>query len=556
MPEVLYKKSYETYRTVKHLDHNIIRGDDKVNRGVASVSKIDGYKTDKLYYFSQDTIKTDEETFIENYGNPFAEVINERFTVVVEKEENKVRLSFYIHHKFRKVGKKFFAKSFHRFYITYNTKTNNIYNTRTHKEVGYRAFRTVRSNNFKTLGKFEEYMSYMNYDIVENNFLDIFIKAIDPEHNTLVEKYNFISELTLTFIKLNGIKGPNHMLGLVTNHYPGKRSLKKNGNNIVHSILDCLGIKSKYFIGLMNNYRPEIQYIVTYYKMLGPKYVRTIDKEFFNNESSPYQFFHDIKTRVDKMTIPDAYKILTNEDKKNIVKVINDFTKRNSQYSFDPTLTSHFGMDRNLTGLLEDHIRMIKNIQQFEPNIRFKAKNMDEFNNEHINYTEKYNLYRNSEEVYYLYDDKLIQSLSEKYKGCEYVLLTNDMDYINESAYQSNCVRTYVDKFKSIIISVRKGKERITTEFNYQGQCIQKRGRFNSVIEKDMIEYVDFLEHKMLKLYRDGELNPAKVKIHNKITNSDSYYTLKELMDSNYKLSRGNDYIDDLNDELDLMFLG
>ena len=54
----------------------------------------------------------------------------------------------------------------------------------------------------------------------------------------------------------------------------------------------------------------------------------------------------------------------------------------------------------------------------------------------------------------------------------------------------------------------------------------------------------------MLKLYRDGELNPAKVKIHNKITNSDSYYTLKELMDSNYKPSRGNDYIDDLNDEL------
>ena len=48
--------------------------------------------------------------------------------------------------------------------------------------------------------------------------------------------------------------------------------------------------------------------------------------------------------------------------------------------------------------------------------------------------------------------------LSEKYKDVS-MLLTNDMDYINESAYQSNCMGTYVDKFKSIIISVRKQRK-------------------------------------------------------------------------------------------------
>ena len=69
MPEVLYKKSYETYRTVKHLDHNIIRGDDKVNRGTRMCLKLT--VTKPISYTTQsDTIKTDEETFIENY-NPF-----------------------------------------------------------------------------------------------------------------------------------------------------------------------------------------------------------------------------------------------------------------------------------------------------------------------------------------------------------------------------------------------------------------------------------------------------------------------------------------------------
>ena len=78
------------------------------------------------------------------------EVINERFTVVVEKEENKVRLrSTYTTSSERWVRSS--SLSFKGLQPQY--RDNNIYNP-THKEVGYRAFRTVWSNNFKTLGKF------------------------------------------------------------------------------------------------------------------------------------------------------------------------------------------------------------------------------------------------------------------------------------------------------------------------------------------------------------------------------------------------------------------
>ena len=149
MVELIYKQTQESFNTIIHYPYNPIKKDYKTG-GISTATKIDGYTTKKLYYFTQETVLTDEENFKENYGNPLAEVSNGRRTVVVEKEGDKVRLSIYRHHKFRKAGKKYFAKAYDRFYLTYNLKTNNVYCTKSMKEVGYRGRRSVRVNNFHT----------------------------------------------------------------------------------------------------------------------------------------------------------------------------------------------------------------------------------------------------------------------------------------------------------------------------------------------------------------------------------------------------------------------
>ena len=542
MVKTLYKQQIENFTTVYHKDSNSLeRFLEKT-----TASRLDGYRVEKVYHFAIDKVDTTKEVFLEEYGNPLCEVSNERRTLVVETEENKVRIGIYLHHKFRKVGKKFFAKEFNRYFLTYNTKTNNFYITVGGKGLGHRAYRSVKTNSFVHLNRFVDYFQGFEVNETTHNFLTTFINQIDKDNKVSVNKNNLYSVLTSVFVKLNGIKGPDHTNHLVCTYYTGKKSLKKNGHNVVHSILDTMGLKTKYFIGLFNQYQPELEYISLYYRLLGPKYMRTVSKEFLGNESTPYASFNYKVKNVTNQNIPESFNI-TDEERKNIVKLVNSFYRNGN------TVGSY---RRNLTSLIEDHLSIIHKIKKFEPDIKFRAKNYDEFNNEHINYSEKYSLYRKSEEVYYQYDKELVESLKYGYKGCEYVLLTNDMEYINESSYQSNCVRTYIDKFKSIIISVRKGKERVTTEFNYKGQCIQKRGRFNEPVSEPMREYVEHLETIISELYGENKLKPARIKIFNKVTKKESHYEMEELTKSGYKINEGNDFMDFLDEEMDFMYLG
>ena len=210
----------------------------------------------------------------------------------------------------------------------------------------------------------------------------------------------------------------------------------------------------------------------------------------------------------------------------------------------------------NITGLIIDHIRMMDNLRTFEEDIKFRAKTYSEFEQEHVNYSEKYSLYRNSEEIYYQYDEQIINSLKNSQKGYEYVLLSNDMDYINESTHQNNCVRTYIDKFDSIIISVRLGDKRITTEFTYKGDCIQKRGSYNSEVDESFNEGIIELERIMKTIYLSGGLKQPTIKIKNKLNGDEKHYTIKELKTNGYRRSRGNEgFLDFVDDELDFMLI-
>ena len=334
--------------------------------------------------------------------------------------------------------------------------------------------------------------------------------------------------------------------------YPGKKALKKNGNNIIPAILDRIGLKSKFFINLMNNYKPDLTYVVMYANLLGLKHIKNLNKDFFKYERLPYETFLDVRVKYDDV-IDSDYDIITDYDRKNIVKIINDFTLSES---IDKNTIGQRNQAGNITGLIQDHIRIIRKLKEYEPDIKIRAKTFTEFENEHTNYSEKYSLYRNSEEIYYLYDSELINELKNSQNGCDYVLLSNDMDYINESTHQSNCVRTYIDKFDSIIISVRRGNKRATTEFTFNGLCIQQRGSYNSPTDVDLIDDVERLETIVKNLYLRGDLKPPQIKIKNKINGEETISTVKELKDKDFRRSRGNEgFLDFLDEELDLMLI-
>ena len=553
MVELVYKKMEEHYRVTYHEPLNDIGLMENIKDRKTNASRMDGYHTNNLNYFTVSNYLEDKEVFIEEYANQLCDLDNIRKTVVVEKEGDKVRLSFYYYHKFRKVGKKFFTKEYERVYLTYNLKTNNFYITKVIKGIGNRRNRRIRCNTMYGVTTISSHLHDFKFTNDDSQFLKTYMSTLDSETQYGKDRYLTFEEAFIRFfIGKNEIKGPNHLTSLMIKLYPGKKALKKNGNNIIPAILDRIGLKSKFFINLMNNYKPDLTYVVMYANLLGLKHIKNLNKDFFKYERLPYETFLDIRVKYDNV-IDSDYDIITDYDRKNIVKIINDFTLSES---IDKNTIGQRNQAGNITGLIQDHIRIIRKLKEYEPDIKIRAKTFTEFENEHTNYSEKYSLYRNSEEIYYLYDSKLINELKNSQNGCDYVLLSNDMDYINESTHQSNCVRTYIDKFDSIIISVRRGNKRVTTEFTFNGLCIQQRGSYNSPTDVDLIDDVERLETIVKNLYLRGDLKPPQIKIKNKINGEETISTVKELKDKDFRRSRGNEgFLDFLDEELDLMLI-
>jgi len=544
MKKLLFKETSEEYGVLLHNNTNELDRPGGSHVRTHNVSRLDRKDKSKAYFFGIDKSFDDKNVYLENYGNKLAEVSCLRKTVVVEREGDKVRIALYQHKKFRKVGKTFFSTTFNRLYLTYNLKTNNFYITDMIKSRGQRMWKRVRCNNFIGLGRVSDMVTDLKVNGVnDDSIFKCFLRELSEEFNYT---YPFSTVFIEIFIKRNGFKGPNNMIPIVRDCYPGKKLIKKHNGKVVSAILTKLNLNSKYFNSVFNDEFPDIGIIVDYMQMLGPKYTRTIDKKFFKLEKSPYRTYDNLSSW-DSREVNSDFEILTDYDRKNIVKLINNFTGLNGP--------SHSNMNRNfqrnITGMIKDHINIMTIIKPFEPELKFTNMSFDEFIEEHSRCSERLSLYKNSEEIYYLYDEKMVERVNSEFKGAEFKLLTNDLEYIEESTYQSNCIRTYVDKFKSVIISLRKDKERVTMEFNRLGECIQKRSRFNDIVPEHLYEYTEHIESIMRAVVKDGLLKDTGVKVYNRVTKTYTTLSGDEMKTFNRSNNGYNDFVDYLDVEYD-----
>jgi hypothetical protein len=121
------------------------------------------------------------------------------------------------------------------------------------------------------------------------------------------------------------------------------------------------------------------------------------------------------------------------------------------------------------------------------------------------------------------------------------VLLTNSSEYNEESSTQSNCVKTYIGKVSSFIISLRNESnyERATIEYNVTKQDdkvkikrIQSLGRFNNKLGEEWNDVLFKLDDVVLSCLKDKRFKTVKIdkecKNGMKLT-SDSYWDNNEL---------------------------
>lgn len=436
------------------------------------------------------TITTYDKKKINKYFNkPFISSYIEDLYVNIYKSEDKLTLKLFKKELAKSVNTKFYKKNIYEFGVTFYLKNGNIRTfSKFNKKIGFRTnnFNDVFSvfyrvsNELKINNKYEEY----------NNILEIFNKNlnINITDNNDLEK-NILS----FFINKKQIKVNNDYSHYLCNYYPTEKYLKKNGRKLILSILDKYNIKSKSTIKLLhNNNKINLDTLKKLCDILGNnyyKYINLVNPIFFNKNftSQKHKDF-----------------ILSDNEKNNIVEIINDYTL-NTSYDYD------------IFNSFIDHFDMIEKIKDYF-DVKLTSKTFNSFSNDHIELSKKLNFVKKGTSILYIFTQKVVDDIETPVnmfdKTFYPVILKREEEYTDEGIYMHHCVGTYADRDNSMIISIRTDDDRVTCEFNTQtGKLIQSRHFFNKEPSDEMKVIVDLINIKTFKWARLGLLHNKEKKL-------------------------------------------
>ena len=442
-----------------------------------------------------------EEDFVENYGNPMASVNIYRPTVVVTKDDKKVAIKFFEYQRTRMQGKPYFRVSTKVKYITFNYITHSLYSGHIINYHKKRKFtKRVKRNCFYdgslngmlgVLSNMVRFVLEKTPELLINNTVvnDVITHFIDNIPNT--EKYKMYTPNEVLFkLYLDGhkIKSPNNWNTFV-NIYPQPK--KKDYVKHKLKFMDAF----MFIHGLQGDKIKRVLHKVTDIK--GLEFFK-FTNDFFGKEFMASQ---------DDKLIQDIVEcnLYINGGMTGYLKNLSKREKNNSFEVFKQVLRGDVDINTYY-----DHFRMINQLRQFEP-VKWDAKDYDSFTNEHMVLSDKISFYTKGT-FERIYGEEFTNRVQEPLNidGVTYypVLLKTSDEYNMESFIQSNCVKGYVDRAPSLIISFREGsqdsKVRATIEFTISEENklkrIQTLGRFNKGLDNEWKKPLIMLDLKIGKL--------------------------------------------------------
>jgi hypothetical protein len=432
--------------------------------------------------------------------------IKERF---VKLEGDNLILKRSSFEKNRRIGKKYFQKKLEVDYLKFNLKTGNFITVRSFGGVKRKRTVTIRQNVFGQLeemlqsdedsayGTFwsrfnAKFTTLYNEPDTDGEMLseifDCLFDTVDPKYR---DSFQIDKWLYQIFIDKKGIKPPDvNTKGLLTKFYPTEKYLKKNDRKLVQSVLDLLDMKDNFTIKLLHKHPfIDIRIVKTLHTLLGgSKYLSNIDDVVFKNMESEGLW---VDGDINKFTFMKFIKELNNLpelleiEKSNLVKVMN--THGTTWPGFSISLSHTF---------LYDHFNMLKQIRVYNPDLYMSTTTSKTISEEHVEFADIISKINKGYVVSYVFDDHMIKdvesplSYSNNNTYHPYILKNED-EYNEEGKFMKHCVSSYYDKERSIIISLRKGDERWTCEFDVaDGMLIQAKGRFNVEPPKDVFDII------------------------------------------------------------------
>jgi hypothetical protein len=239
--------------------------------------------------------------------------------------------------------------------------------------------------------------------------------------------------------------------------------------------------------------------------------------------------------------------LITKKEKENILNILNE-TK-----------------SKNFLGTLKDHLRFKDRLLKYGEEVKIVAKNLEEFNQEHVEWSTLIESYSNGHVTrFYGEDSGLVEdpiyTSDETYFP---ILLKTTEDYQGESAHQHNCVRTYSEKAHCFIVSLRKGSkdgsDRATIEYQFTQtglKRVQTLGKFNKILTDEWVEPVDDLDKRLDYFFKKGFIKlPVMIKKYKNGRINKMFSKFKEYDETKHPFyDMYPRWVNEVNDEINVSF--
>lgn len=418
--------------------------------------------------------------------------------------------------KNRRIEKRYFQKKLEVYYVKIDFNSGNFITLYRMGGMKRKKVVIIRKNNFDRLNDYisahgsnmwgsfpsskEEQIKNSIIDILKGQlrFGDSYLYTDDP-----------IDLITSVFINKKGIKIPNKNAGpLLRYFYPTQKFLKKNDNKLVQSVLDLLQMKDSFTTKIVHKYpRVDLRIVKTLHHLLGSRYMGNIHEGMFSTQTSTWNDPNINKFSIlgllDRLKrIPE----LSNKEKSNMVKVINETIRVHLKDDdfYDPNVPMVFSDESKITFeklcvMLMDHMEMIGQIKQYDPQIAMSSTTKRTFHFEHTRLSQLVSNIKRGVVVSYKFDSDMVKDIETPLDGFIPYILKDENEYREEGKFMKHCVGIYYRKEDSIIVSLRKDNKRWTCEYDvHTGKLLQSMGKMNTPPDDYVIPYVDLITNKAI----------------------------------------------------------
>ena len=327
------------------------------------------------------------------------------------------------------------------------------------------------------------------------------------DHSDNFGTLNFSQRLFKFYLNKRGVKFPNNFHVFIDSWYGPeiKKILKRQDNRMIDAIMVHYNISGKQVKKALHSCE---HLNIAVYKvardMFGDDWLNQND----NLILECLNFKHGLSAP------PESFQNhISNEELKRVFKLFK-------QMIINKTLDSY---------TFYDHIRIYTELKSFgETELKWMSSDdsQSKFTEEHLDWSDKLDHYRNGvySRIYPEYSYDVIQKPIEVGEDTYYPILLDDSEnYNQESHQQSNCVKTYIGKCSSIIISIRKDNpisdNRATIEYlltkktdKIKIERIQNLGRFNNLLDREWDNILFKLDEVMLYYIEDERFNTVQIK--------------------------------------------